>query len=608
VTKQLWQVNTQTQLRELVTTTEIKWMPQTDQVDGIENLRGSAYADVLTGDGPGTRMIAGIKTIVTGNNILDGGAGADVLTGGGGHDTLIGGLGNDSLVGGDGADYVDWADYSGANGAVAVSLLNGSASGADGIDTLVGIESLKGSAFADSLTGNTGNNTLDGGDGADTLVGGAGDDVYLVDSAGDVLTELTDGGTDLVQSSVAWVLEIELENLTLTGSASIAGTGSAADNVLTGNSGNNTLDGGLGADTMAGGLGDDSYVVDNIADTITESRMEGTDTVVTSLTYTLGANLENLTLSETAAINGSGNSIANLITGNAGSNVLQGFSGNDTLAGGAGSDTLDGGEGSDWADYSASTAAVTASLTTGTAIAGGDTDALLGIENLRGGASADSLTGDSGNNVLDGGAGADTLLGGLGDDVYVVDNSGDVVTESSGQGVDLVQALVSFVLSSNVENLTLMGSAPIDGTGNALANLITANAGSNILNGGAGNDTLVGGAGQDQFVFSTALSGSGNVDTVRDFQVGVDKLVLSRAVFTGFDAASVGQAPAAGNFLKGPAALDASDYLIYNSSTGVLSYDADGSGTASVAVAFAKIELSGVPPTNLSAADFIVSS
>ena len=608
VTKQIWQVNTQTQLRELVTTMEIKWMPQTDQVDGIENLRGSAYADVLTGDGPGTRMIAGIKTMVTGNNILDGGAGADVLAGGGGNDTLIGGLGNDSLVGGDGADYVDWADYSGANGAVAVSLLNGSASGADGIDTLVGIESLKGSAFADSLTGNTGNNTLDGGAGADTLVGGAGDDVYVVDNAGDVLTELTDGGTDLVQSSVAWALEIELENLTLTGSASIAGTGSAADNVLTGNSGNNTLDGGLGADTMAGGLGDDSYVVDNIADSITESRMEGTDTVVTSLTYTLGANLENLTLSGTAAINGSGNSIANLITGNAGSNVLQGFSGNDTLAGGAGSDTLDGGEGSDWADYSASTAAVTASLTTGTAIAGGDTDALLGIENLRGGASADSLTGDSGNNVLDGGAGADTLLGGLGDDVYVVDNSGDVVTESSGQGVDLVQALVSFVLSSNVENLTLMGSAAIDGTGNALANLITANAGSNILNGGAGNDTLVGGAGQDQFVFSTALSGSGNVDTVRDFQVGVDKLVLSRAVFAGFDVASVGQAPAAGNFLKGPVALDANDYLIYNSSTGVLSYDADGSGTASAAVAFAKVELSGVPPADLSATDFIVSA
>jgi Ca2+-binding RTX toxin-like protein len=297
-----------------------------------------------------------------------------------------------------------------------------------------------------------------------------------------------------------------------------------------------------------------------------------------------------------------------VLTGNHANNVLNGGSGNDTLAGGAGNDTLVGGDGVDWADYSGASGAVTVSLITGTATGGDGIDTLQSFENLRGGASADSLTGDTGNNVLDGGAGADALVGGLGDDTYVVDNSADVVTELSAQGLDLVQALVSFTLSANVENLTLIGSTAISGTGNALANVITGNAADNILDGGAGNDTLVGGAGQDQFVFSSALSASGNVDLVRDFQVHTDKLVLSQAVFARFDAASIGQAPLAGNFVIGTVALDANDYLIYNKSTGVLSYDADGSGSASVAVAFAKIELNGVPPADLSATDFIVSA
>lgn len=446
VAKQTWQINTQTQLRELVTTMEIKWMPQTDQVDGIENLRGSAYADRLTGDGSGTRMIAGIKTLVTGNNILDGGAGADVLLGGGGNDTLIGGLGNDSLVGGEG---VDWADYSAAAASVTLSLLEGTASGADGVDTLEALEGLTGSAFADGLTGDVGNNTLDGGLGADTLVGGAGDDVYVVDNAEDVVTELTGEGTDLVQSSVAFVLSDGLENLTLTGTASIAGTGNAADNVLTGNSGNNTLDGGLGADTMAGGKGDDVYVVDDTADSITETRAEGTDTV---------------------------------------------------------------------------------------------------------------------------------------------------------------QSSVAFVLGTNVENLYLTGSEAINGSGNNLANVMTGNAASNVLNGGAGNDSLTGGSGADQFAFSTSLNGASNLDTLTDFQTGVDTIVLSEAVFAQLAGLDIGASPSAENLVIGTAALDANDYLIYNSSTGVLSYDADGSGTASAAVAFAKVELSGVPPADLSATDFIVSA
>jgi Ca2+-binding RTX toxin-like protein len=171
-----------------------------------------------------------------------------------------------------------------------------------------------------------------------------------------------------------------------------------------------------------------------------------------------------------------------------------------------------------------------------------------------------------------------------------------------------VQSSTSYKLSGGVENLTLVGTAAIDAGGNAAANLITGNSASNTLDGGTGNDTLVGGLGVDSFLFSTALSSINNLDTALDFQVGTDKLLLSQTVFSKFSALSPGQAISDANFVKGTAALDAEDYLIYDTATGVLSYDADGSGTASAAVAFAKIELNGVPPADLSATDFIISA
>ncbi len=435
---------------QLVTTYETKWMRQTDQLDGIENLRASAFNDSLTGD--------------SGKNVLDGAAGNDTLDGGAGDDTLLGGTGDDSLLGGTG---IDCADYAAATAAVVVSLIDGIATGGAGNDTLQGMECVMGSRFGDSLTGDDGNNTLDGAVGADTLAGGLGDDTYRVDNLNDVLTEASGAGTDLVQSSVTYTLGGNLENLTLTGNTATEATGNDLANVLTGNSANNILDGGLGADTMAGGLGNDSYVVDDAGDFVSEKSLEGTDVVKSAIAYTLGANLENLTLTGSTAINGTGNTLANVITGNAG------------------------------------------------------------------------------DNILSGGAGNDTLNGGLGDD---------------------------------------------------------------SLFGGAGNDTLTGGDGRDQFVFSTSLSSRTNIDTVLDFQTGTDQLVLSEAVFAQLADLGIGASPLAENLVIGTAALDANDYLVYNSSTGVLSYDADGSGTASAAVAFAKIELNGVPPTDLSATDFIVAA
>ncbi|MBX3428475.1 MAG: M10 family metallopeptidase C-terminal domain-containing protein [Hyphomonadaceae bacterium] len=328
--------------------------------------------------------------------------------------------------------------------------------------------------------------------------------------------------------------------------------GNDANNALNGGAGNDTLDGGLGADTMNGGDGDDTYYVDNNGDVTSEvSALGGIDTVITSVSRNLTANIENLTLTGSANLTAAGNSLNNVLIGNNGANFIQGLggvdtidggNGNDWLDGGAGGDIINGGAGSDTAAFGASIAGVSVDLQSGV-YSGGDAagDTLISIENLSGSGLNDQLFGDAGANALYGQGGADVLNGRAGDDVL-----------SGGSGDDQ-------------------------------------------LDGGVGNDTLNGGDGADAFVFASLPAGD-NVDTIGDFSVADDSIWLDGTIF-GLPAGVLD----ASAFLIGAAATDAAHRIIYDDTTGALFYDADGSG-ADAAVQIANLAV-GLALTN---SDFII--
>ena len=236
---------------------------------------------------------------------------------------------------------------------------------------LIGYASIDGTgnSAANTLTGNPANNRLDGGSGSDTMIGGQGDDTYVVAQTGDVVTEATNEGVDLVQSSITYTLTANVESLTLVGASAISGTGNALNNILLGNSANNTLtggagadtlDGGSGTDTMRGGAGDDLYVVAQSSDVVTENANEGVDTVRAAITHTLATNVENLELTGTSALNGTGNTLNNVLTGNTAANTLTGAAGNDTLTGGGGADiySYSSGHGADTINNASGDAAI----------------------------------------------------------------------------------------------------------------------------------------------------------------------------------------------------------------------------------------------------------
>lgn len=313
----------------------------------IENAIGGAGNDTIGGNAGGNRLKgnAGDDLIngAAGNDLFYGGAGNDTQNGGSGDDTFFGGTdaGNDTFSGSTGVDTIS---YAGAKAAVTVSIANGTALGtaagdAAGIgqDRFSGIEVVIGSAFADRLSGSTRADVLIGGGGNDRIAGGSGiDTASYADAGAAVKVNLgLSGAQDTLAAGIDTLSGIE--NL----------TGSAFADRLVGSAGANRIDGGGGADVMSGGLGDDTYLVDNAGDAARESASGGVDTVIATLTWTLGTNLENLTLAGTRAINANGNSLANTLVGNDAPNVLAGNGGDDWLSGEGSADVLVGNAGAD---------------------------------------------------------------------------------------------------------------------------------------------------------------------------------------------------------------------------------------------------------------------
>ncbi|MDF3022813.1 MAG: hypothetical protein K0R10_174 [Alphaproteobacteria bacterium] len=504
-----------------------------------KRLTGGAYGDDLHGD-DGNDTLSGLA----GGDWLNGGIGDDSIDGGTGDDMMTGGTGNDKYFVDSSGDIIVEQSGEGTDTITSSASFDMSAN-AQNAEILI----LTGTAHNDAtgngdnntITGNAGNNRIDGGAGADKMSGGAGNDTYVVDNAGDSVTDTS--GIDTVEASITYTLGTGIESLLLTGGGNIHGTGNTGINTLTGNDGDNTLNGGTGADTLIGALGNDVYVVDNIGDVVSEDAAGGFDTVMASANYVLGAEIENLVLTGTRAANGTGNADDNTITGNTGINTLDGGGGFDTLIGGLGNDIYLVHDGD---------VTVLELSGAGTDTVRSDIDYALDdfVENLvllgaarigTGNADANTITGTGGDDTLDGGGSIDKLIGGLGDDTYYVENTRDTVSEGVNGGNDTVYSSAgSFTLSANIETLILTGAA-VTGIGNAGHNLITGAAAQNTLSGMTGNDTLDGGAAADTLTGGTGADNfkftviDGTVDLVTDFNRSQGDKIDIDDIVSGYD-------------------------------------------------------------------------
>jgi Ca2+-binding RTX toxin-like protein len=526
-----------------------------DATSGVTvTLGADGTAGTATGGGIGTDVLRDIEYVI-------GSAFADLITGTNRNVVEIfrGGKGDDTIRGGDasGTDLnQNYVDYRDAEGAVQVNLGAGTATGADGNDSLVGIQNVQGGAFDDLLIGSAGDNTFEGRAGNDTIEGGAGRDWVLFGSAPGAVTvnlalgTATGDGNDQL---------ISIENVRGTAGADVligsteandfqarggndTVSGGAGDDTIHGGLGDDSIDGGLGSDRLTGDLGDDTYLVDTQADLIFEVEGEGTDSVFSSASFYLYPHLENLTLTGSAQF-GVGNGLNNVLRGNALENLLIAGAGNDTAFGGDARDAIFGEAGADALYGEAGVDYIVAGSGNDSVDGGADADELYGQEGddlLLGGNdfATDILVGGDGNDTLDGGPAWDLMYGGAGNDTFYVSQQVDWVFEQPGEGTDTVIADSpnGYYLFANVENLTLVGNTPF-GVGNELANLILGNAIGNTILAGAGNDTLDGGAGTDilwgQEGADTFRIGKGTgTDIVADFQAGTDKLDLSAWGFT----------------------------------------------------------------------------
>jgi Ca2+-binding RTX toxin-like protein len=438
-----------------------------------------------------------------------------------------------------------------------------------------GADTITGTTGADIINALAGNDSISGAGGADSLSGGAGDDTYVLAalSAGTIITEALNEGTDLVQSAISYTLTANVENLNLMVTA-LTGTGNELDNVLTadfsattsasmliGGAGNDTLLGNsitgvvTGIDTLVGGTGDDSYTLSSLVDTVvTELTGEGWDAATTTVAgtmtigvaaalgtitgttaTTLAANVEVLIIGA-GATDGTGNGGNNFLLGNTAANNLDGAIGADVMAGYAGNDTYfidnigdavveNANEGTDlvFATFSATLGANVENLT----FVAGATGALA--FEATGNTLDNAIVGNEFNNVLNGGAGVDAMTGGNGNDFYFVDNLGDTVTEAASEGTDLVYSTAaSTTLSLNVENLVVWGTTGISGAGNVGNNIIYGQSLNNTLSDGAGKDVLVGGRGQDTY----NLTADTTTDTV--YVAAGDSLTTGFDIVNGF--------------------------------------------------------------------------
>jgi Ca2+-binding RTX toxin-like protein len=561
-----------------------------------------------------TLMIAGDAVIEnaaggSGDDTINGNDVANVITGGAGNDTLTGGAGSDTFVFGAGFGNDTVTDF--AAGAGSDDVIDLSAFGIAGFNTLLGnIADVNGSAVL-TLSGSTltlagvtkvqladgdftglanvpvgptpDHDTLTGTDGADTINALAGNDIVSGGAGDDVL----DGGTgnDTLNGGDG--------NDTLYGGGDRdVLNGDAGNDTLYGGAGNDTVNGGTGDDVMAGGAGDDLYIVDSTLDTVTEEIASGTDSIESSVSYTLSDNVDNLTLTGVAALDGTGNASNNFIRGNSAANILSGGAGDDVIFAFDGNDTLYGGTGND------------------------------------------SLYGDAGTDTIDGGAGNDTLHGGAGRDVFVFNaNFGNDVLADFTPGIDQIDlgALnvgtfmgmmdnavdiggdtiitladgsirISGVLKAQLSANDFIGltAAPTNGDDNFFGGVgddtIDGLAGNDILSGQDGNDTILGGSGND-LLFGNAgvdrLDGGLGDDTLRG---GGDRDVFAFSSSFGSDTIA--------DFTSGIDRIDVTGLNI-GTFTNLMASTIDDGSDAVITLADGTIRISGVLKAQLAATDFV---